>query len=231
MHPEGKDEFVEARLKELNEWIAEGKMPFSPSKIIPVSESLSGLQWVLPTQQAIDILRNMRTFALGDCACRTHYKRCNNPIEVCIRTNDTADKLVAEGKARYISLDEAEATLRAANEKGLIHLAVHTPKQHIYAICSCCECCCTELQLLRKCQRPDLIAHADYVAEVDNDKCIQCGACVKRCVLGAQEQDGKSVVFHQDKCYGCGLCVTKCPTHAIYMRLRQKPINQFSASR
>ena len=76
---------------------------------------------------------------------------------------------------------------------------------------------------MKKYQRPDLIAHADYVAEVDTNACVQCGTCVKRCVFQAQENNRRSVVFHQEKCYGCGVCVTTCPTGAITMRMRKDP--------
>ena len=220
MNFEGKDEFLEERLAKTDKWIEDGKIPKS-SKVIPLSESLSGLQWVLPTQQVVEILRNMRTFALAKCTCRTRYKLCNNPLEVCIVTNDMADKWVAEGQAHYITLEDAKERLRMAHEFGLVHLTFYNPEQHIYSLCSCCECCCWELQVLKKYQRPDVVAHADYVAEVDAGACLQCSACVKRCIFSAQENSEKAVIFHQDKCYGCGLCVTTCPSGAISMKLRK----------
>lgn len=219
MRFDGKDEWLEERLERFDGWIREGKIPTS-SKVVPTQASLSGQQWVLPTQQVLEILRNARSFALADCACRTRYKRCDNPLEVCLYTNDVADTMVAEGKARRVSLDEAKERLKLANEHGLVHLTFYKPDQFVYAVCSCCECCCHDIQFMKKYQRPDLIAHADYIAEVDAEACIQCGACVKRCMFGAQESDGNRVTFHQDKCYGCGLCVTTCPTNALTMKLR-----------
>jgi len=219
MTSQDRDVFLEERLGRIDKWLEEGKIPVS-AKIIPVSESLSALQWILPTQQAVEILRNMRTFALGNCFCRERYHRCGNPLEICIRTNDAADQWVKDGKARRITLDEAKERLKMAHEHGLIHLTMYNPNQHIFALCSCCGCCCQNIQSMKKYQRPDLVAHADYVAEVDKDVCRRCGACVKRCLFGAQEQQGDAVVFHQDRCYGCGLCVSTCPTGAITMRLR-----------
>lgn len=222
MYLADKDEYLEERLAKFDKWIKEGKIPTS-SKVIPLLESLSGLQWILPTQQVVEILRNMRTFALAKCLCRMRYQRCDNPLEVCLLTNDTADQWVARGEARYVTLDEAKEKLRQAHQFGLVHLTFYNPDQYIYALCSCCECCCHDLQFLKKYRRPDLIAHADYVAEVEAGACRQCGVCVKRCVFGAQEKNGQSVVFHQDKCYGCGVCVTTCPGGAISMKLRPKP--------
>jgi len=215
------DEELEARLARYDKWMAEGKIPTS-SKVIPIGESLSGLQWVLPTQQMLEILRNARSYALANCLCRTKYGRCDNPREVCFYINDVADQKVEQGVARRVSLEEATERLKLANQHGLVHLTIYNPEQHVFAVCSCCECCCHDIQFMKKYGRPDLIAHADYVAEVDTDACTQCGACVDRCVFGAREYDDGSVVFHQDKCYGCGLCVTTCPSGAIRMVLRKR---------
>ena len=221
MNFHGKDEYLEERLSKFDRWVKEGKV-LTASKVVPVLESLSGLQWILPTQQAIEILRNMRIFALADCTCRDHYKRCKNPLETCIVVNDVAEQWIKENKARAISLEEVKAVLKKAHEHGLIHMTFYNPNQHIYALCSCCECCCWELQVMKKYRRPDLTAHADYIAEVNHEACAQCGVCVQRCVFGAQEKTAENVVFHQDRCYGCGLCVTHCPTGAITMKLRKE---------
>jgi hypothetical protein len=56
------DNLLENRLAKVDGWIKEGKIPIS-SRVIPVGESLPTQQWVLPTEQAIEILRNSRTFA------------------------------------------------------------------------------------------------------------------------------------------------------------------------
>jgi MinD superfamily P-loop ATPase len=93
----------------------------------------------------------------------------------------------------------------------------------VYALCSCCECCCHDIEFMKKLGRPDLVAHADYVAVVDSDVCVQCGACIERCVFGARSEESGAVVFDQDKCYGCGLCVTSCVSNATQMELRAGP--------
>ncbi len=219
MKKEERDEELEKRMQKYDRWVKEGKIP-SSSQVIPVQQSLGGLQWVLPTQQVIDILRNSRSFALADCMCRSKHKRCDNPLEVCFYTNDVADKKVEKGAARRVDLQEATEVLKLANEHGLIHLTIYNPEQHVYALCSCCECCCHDIEFMKKLGRPDLVAHADYVAAVDTDACVHCGACTERCFFGAQRWDSEEVVYHQDQCYGCGLCVSTCASKAIRMVLR-----------
>ncbi len=214
-----KDEELEKRLQIYDGWIKEGKIPYS-SKVIPVQQSLEFLQWVLPTQQVLEILKNSRSFALANCLCRTKHKRCDNPLEVCFYTNDVADKKVEQGAARSVSLKEAAETLQLANEHGLVHLSIYNPEQHLFALCSCCGCCCHDIEFMKKLGRPDLVAHADYVAVVDTELCTQCGKCVERCVFGAQNLEFGDVVFHQGKCYGCGLCISSCEFNAIRMVLK-----------
>ncbi len=219
MKQEPRDAELEQRMHLVDGWVKEGKIPCS-SKVIPVQESLECMQWVLPTQQVLQILRNSRSFALANCLCRTKHRRCDNPREVCFYTNDVADKKVEQGAARRVDLQEAAETLKLANKHGLIHLTFYNPEQHVYALCSCCECCCHDIAFMKKLGRPDLVAHADYVAAVDPDACVQCGACAERCVFGAQSWESGAVVFHRDKCYGCGLCASTCSSGAIQMVLR-----------
>jgi len=220
MNEENRDEELEKRMLTFDGWVKEGKIP-SSSKVIPVQQSLGGLQWVLPTQQVLEILRNSRSFALANCLCRTKHKRCGNPLEVCFYTNDVADKKVEQGTARHVDLQEATEVLKLANEHGLIHLTIFNPEQHVYALCSCCECCCHDIEFMKKLGRPDLVAHADYVASVDRNTCLQCGKCVERCIFDAQVMQHGNTFFHEEHCYGCGLCVSTCPSNSIRMVLRR----------
>lgn len=214
---------LEERLVKFDAWVREGKIPCS-SKVIPVNQSLKTLQWVLPTQQVLEILRNSRSYALANCLCRSRHRRCDNPLEVCFYTNDVADKKVAEGAARFVDLTEAAERLKLANEHGLVHLTIYNPEQHVFAVCSCCECCCHDIEFMKKLGRPDLVARADYVASVESGSCVNCKACVDRCVFDARSLQGETVAYHPEKCYGCGLCVTPCPTGSISMVLRPGPV-------
>ncbi len=76
------DPYLEKKIVEYDEWIEKGQISYS-SKVIPVSESFNPKQWVLPTDQAMEILRSAKSVAVQNCECRTRYKRCDNPLEVC----------------------------------------------------------------------------------------------------------------------------------------------------
>jgi NAD-dependent dihydropyrimidine dehydrogenase PreA subunit len=219
MKKDARDEELEKRMQMFDNWVKEGKIP-SSSKVIPVRQSVECLQWVLPTQQVMEILRNSRSFALAECLCRKKHKRCDNPLEVCFYINDVADKKVEQGSARRVSLEEALETLKLANQHGLVHLTIYNPEQHVYALCSCCECCCHDIEFMKKLGRPDLVAHADYAASVEDTLCTHCGVCAGRCMFDAHAMEDGKHVFQRERCYGCGLCATTCQPGAIKMGLR-----------
>lgn len=215
---EDQNSWLEERLVKYDSWMKAGKVPFI-SKVIPINKSLDYKQWILPTAQVIDILRNARIFLLIDCECRTLFKRCNNPINVCFLVNDAADESLKKGEGRKISIEEAKTILEKANENGLVHMTIYSPEQYICALCSCCLCCCGNLQLLKKFNRRDFIAHSDYIAITDFDKCTSCGICTDRCIFDARAIKNNELIVAGKQCYGCGLCVTTCPQKAIAMEI------------
>jgi Pyruvate/2-oxoacid:ferredoxin oxidoreductase delta subunit len=186
--------------------------------VIPVGESIEAHQWVLPTEQVLEIIRNARSLALQNCVCRSHYHRCDNPWEVCLLLNDYGDKFVAQGLARHISFDKAIEVLQNANERGLIHLSLYRPDHELYALCSCCPCCCHDLQIMKLYKRNDIMVHSEYVAITDMEACIHCGQCIERCIFDARKWEDNQMVYNAELCYGCGLCVTPCPMDAIVMQ-------------
>lgn len=214
------DPFLGKRLAAYDQWLEAGQISCS-SKVIPVTEALRAKQWVLPTEQVFEILRHADSVALQNCECRTHYGRCDKPVEVCFLLNGVADRFVSRGLARHVSLSEAAEVLQKANESGLVHLSLYMPDHQVYALCSCCACCCHELQIVRLSGRKDLLVHSEYVAVTDPETCIHCGDCVDRCPFDARTFEGDRMIYQRDECAGCGLCVTICPTGATVMQNRR----------
>ena len=134
--------------------------------------------------------------------------------------NDVADTYITRGLGRRVSLEEAEKRLRQANERGLVHLTIYNPDQYVYAVCSCCSCCCHDLQFLKLFGRGDLIAHSEYIARTDPDVCTHCGDCIEPCVFEARAWKDGQMRHDAGACYGCGLCVAVCPVEATVMQRR-----------
>lgn len=68
----------------------------------------------------------------------------------------------------------------------------------------------------------DTVMVSGAVCEVNEKKCIGCGACASACAYGAIElretKQGKKALVNPVLCKGCGLCNTKCPTGAISVK-------------
>ena len=213
------DEFLKTFADKYDEWRKSGQFSYS-SKVIPTGESFEAKQWVLPQEQVQKVLQDARSFALTDCICRIHYTRCDKPRDVCLLIDELSDKAVERGKARRVTLAEASEVLKKADEHGLVHMTLYMPGRKIYALCSCCACCCHDLQLLMDYNRHDLIARSDYVAVTDQEHCTGCGRCIERCVFRARSLHDGVVESDAGACLGCGLCVSICPEKATVMKVR-----------
>lgn len=214
------EDFLDKTLAKYDGWQAEGKIT-STSKVIPVGESLSAKQWVMPSEQVLHYLRNARSFALSDCLCRTLGGHCDRPRDTCFFLNDAADLRVEKGTARYVSLEEAEEKIKQANQTGLVPMTLFDPMQDVWVVCHCCPCCCHDFQFLMRKGRKELVLTSNYVAIQDQDACLHCGECEERCHFGARSMKEDIMQYDPSQCYGCGLCVTTCPSDAISMELRE----------
>ncbi len=68
----------------------------------------------------------------------------------------------------------------------------------------------------------DIVTVSGSVCEVDEKKCMGCGACIAACTYGAIEfretKQGKKALVNPVLCKGDGLCNAKCPTGAIVLK-------------
>jgi heterodisulfide reductase subunit A len=53
------------------------------------------------------------------------------------------------------------------------------------------------------------------VADIDYEKCNECGLCAKNCAFNAIELDEKRPDVIKAICKGCGTCAAECPKDAI----------------
>jgi heterodisulfide reductase subunit A len=68
----------------------------------------------------------------------------------------------------------------------------------------------------------DIVTVSGSVCEVEEKRCMGCGACISACTYGAIEfrktKQGQKAVVNPVICKGDGLCNSVCPTGAIYLK-------------
>ena len=173
----------------------------------------------MPYEVAEDIIRSQSKIVVSPCICRREHemvgKGCGKPMEVCLSFGGGAYYYEENGLGRSISQEEALETLRIGMEAGLVLQPGNAQKPT--NICMCCGGCCQVLKNLKSLDSPAKVVHTNYYAEVIEDDCIGCEACVERCQMDAIAVDETARV-DPDRCIGCGLCVTECPSEALVMR-------------
>ncbi|MEJ2718728.1 MAG: 4Fe-4S binding protein [Deltaproteobacteria bacterium] len=192
-------------------------------RVIPIEQTVDARSEVLPYEIVSKMFDSVETFGLAHCACRVTVAACDRPRETCLMFDNTARFLIDRGFAREITKEEAEQTLREAEEAGLVHTC-NNSQDRLTVICNCCPCCCAVLRGLTELQNPNAFARSRWHASVDPASCTGCGTCRdERCPVAAVALIDEIATVHEAQCIGCGLCVSTCPEQAISMVPRKQP--------
>lgn len=198
---------VASRLVEVNEPIAE----VVPEQVIPY-ESARDLILAAPT-----------TIVALDCPCRLARENPCLPLDVCLVVGEPFTSFVLDhhpDRARAITPAEAVVILQAEAGRGHVHHAFFKEAMldRFYAICNCCSCCCGAISAQRN--GTPMVISSGYVAAVDDQACVRCGACAAVCPFDAIT-GGECVAIDADACMGCGVCVKQCPHGALSLQRDQ----------
>ena len=215
MNPESRDTrfYSEKQLHEIAD-------DLEKAVTIPVNYMIEADHRVFDLSEVEKILREARKITVQDCGCKTEYGNCDAPRDVCIGLDEEADYALRKGtmNVREIDIDTALDVLRRSHEAGLVHMAyVFKDKEKPGLICSCCSCCCHTLGGLLRYGIHTEVLSSRLNAVDREEKCIDCGECVSRCVFEARWMEKDKMTYDVSKCMGCGLCVTTCPTETISM--------------
>jgi len=117
-------------------------------------------------------------------------------------------------KEAHVKLRPVEFSAEGVYLCGMAHYPKHIPE----AINQAYGAAGRALTLLSH----DIVTVSGSVCEVDERKCMGCGACISACTYGAIEfretRQGKKAVVNPVICKGDGLCNAKCPTGAISLK-------------
>lgn len=197
-------------------------------RTIPVAKSILPQHNVSTFDEVVTLLQQAEgPFAIHECICRKKRALEGGICEVterketCLSIGPMARMSLTTGAGREITRDKARAIIEENQTQGLVLQPSNTEKAEF--ICSCCGCCCGMLGIHQDLPKPLDFWATNFYAVVDRAACEGCGACVKRCQVGALSVATKKqpAVVDLDRCIGCGVCVPACPTTSI--NLVKKP--------
>ena len=121
---------------------------------------------------------------------------------LCIFMGHVGDMFNNTGKGRPVSVAEAKELLRLCDERGCVHQITTLHSGETFAICNCMPESCLALGATQYYNTPNM-SKSNYVAEIDEAKCVACGQCTDRCANNAiqmgQKLCAKTPIVHEHK--------------------------------
>ncbi len=121
---------------------------------------------------------------------------------LCIFMGHVADMFNRSGKGRSVSVQEAKELVKLAEERGCVHQITTLHQGETFAICNCMPESCLALGVTQYYNTP-ATSKSNYVAEIDQEKCVACGQCTDRCANNAiqmgQKLCAKTPIEHPHK--------------------------------
>ena len=166
--------------------------------VIPVEKAIEHENRSVDIEHISHWLSKYDRYAAGACSCRVAERArdegsADDPQNWCIGIGDMADYLVETGKGHFITYDQVIETLLQAEKNGFVHQITNIDGENkIFAICNCQVNVCHALRTSQLFNTPNMSRSA-YVAHVDAEKCVACGACVEVCPSSGRKSAPRKV--------------------------------------
>jgi NAD-dependent dihydropyrimidine dehydrogenase PreA subunit len=201
--------------------------------VVPVRGSLTPEQMeVMEPHLDIDAhFKRHDRFLVIDCVCKKeqqdlgHYD-CKFPMKRCGFVGLPPQTPLGPN---VLTSDDANDLLYKLEDLGQVHLAFYgftmgADAPQFVGTCNCDSCCCGILHGQKISGISESAQRSNYRATIDEETCIACGICIRRCPVDAinerEKEEGKKFgksFVTRDKCIGCGVCVIKCSSNSIKM--------------
>ena len=208
-HPEvGRafEEYTRIRMATMAPLLPNG---YGLMRVIPVESAIKDNPDAHEYEKISHYLDKYDTFSVSTCSCRSSRTSlgdgCGHLAEdMCVHLGKGAEHYIRSGRSRQITKEEALEIIQRAEENGFLHDIVNIDDAgDSAAICNCCACACFGLRTGLMFGARDAI-RSNYVAEIDEAKCVACGQCVEVC-------PGNALKLGQKLCTSDNLASPKYP--------------------
>ncbi len=189
-HPEvGRafEEYTRLRMQTMGPILPDG---YGLMRVIPVESAIKDIPNVTEDEKLSYYLNKYDTFSVAPCSCRASRTSIGDGCghldeDMCIQMGKGAEHYIRSGRARQITREEALEIIHRAEENGLMHDIPNIEGAgDSAAICNCCSCACFGLRAGLMFGARDAI-RSNFVAEIDEAKCVACAQCVETCPANA----------------------------------------------
>jgi Pyruvate/2-oxoacid:ferredoxin oxidoreductase delta subunit len=210
----------------------------SKEKLIQVNESIESQTRVLSYELVEDLMNQNEIFVRIPCQCRYIAELEGNPCKVapsemgCLMTGMAAEMLIKYDRGIKLSKSEAIEYLKKTEKAGLVHCSTNdSGSDHLMFICNCCSCHCGALHSTKK-DGIKAVLPSNYKPKINDDLCIKCETCQKKCPMGAiyhqwplkPDSSDEKMMIVREICISCGVCAANCSKNAIKMEKVQNQI-------
>lgn len=128
------------------------------------------------------------------------------------------------GGVHFLTPRQAAEFLEYWDRRGMVHTIMYEGGSFIGGLCNCDYPDCIPLRQRLDYGLTHQLAKAEYICEVDYERCNGCGECLGRCQFGALRYESTFGMPNIDatNCFGCALCLTACRRDAIALVPRSR---------
>lgn len=184
---------------------------------------------IIPLEDGKIILSSLAAEPIICNYCMCRWMQRGEKEAVCINFGalsgviEKLPRFIPKERTHRIDREEAMEILEKNNKKGYIASVWFQPVPYINAICSCESPECGGLTL-RNNFGLKAVYKAEYIIELDQDKCQGCKQCVAMCQFSAIRYIPSlgRVIINYEKCFGCGVCRHACKHNALKLIPREE---------
>ena len=165
-------------------------------RVIPVESAIpAGTQQIDHERVSKFLEDNEGHISITPCQCRRVRRMMGEGSGdldegLCLFLGHVGDMFNRTGKGRPATVAEAKALIEKCEARGCVHQITTLHADETLAICNCMTESCLALGVSQYYNCPATSA-SNYVAEIDQEKCVACGQCTDHCANNAIQMGQK----------------------------------------